>query len=155
MTPPQNAIEIALQQALCSPCRSKRGAVVFELRDGGTTIAVLGRGQNFKPRGFDCDGSLGCKATCRVEAIHAEQMALLNAGHSSLQHADIIHVKSVDGKLVPSGSPNCVECSKLILARGIAGVWLFHEHGWTRYSAGEFHAVSLAAVRWPTTVRPA
>jgi hypothetical protein len=60
------------------------------------------------------------------------------------QGCDMLHVKTVDGELVPSGGPSCVQCSKLALAAGIAGVWLFHEDGWRRYGAVEFHELSLA-----------
>jgi hypothetical protein len=48
--------------------------------------------------------------------------------------------------LVPSGGPSCAQCSKLALAAGIVGVWLYHENGWRRYGAGEFHRLSLLAL---------
>lgn len=136
--PPQHIVDLAVEVSCQSPCRSKRGVVVFH------DDHVVSNGYNFKPRGFDCDGSDACKAACRREAIHAEQMALLSFsaafGRSS---RDLLHVKTVDGRLVASGGPSCVECSKLILACGIAGVWLFHENGWRRYDAAEFHRLSL------------
>lgn len=137
--PPQRLIDYAVEMAKCSPCRSKRGAVIFRenLR--------IASGYNFKPRGFDCDGSSECKATCRTEAIHAEQMALLRAGTYATT-SDMLHVKVTDAGLVASGGPSCVQCSKLALASGIAGVWLFHDTGWRRYEVYEFHRLSLAGL---------
>ncbi len=135
--PPQHIVDLAVEVSGWSPCRSKRGVVIFS--DGNVIIS----GYNYKPRGFECDGSETCKATCRSEAVHAEQQALLSAGSRS--HAsEMIHVKTVEGKIVASGGPSCVECSKLALAAGIAWVWLYHEDGWRRYSGHEFHRLSLA-----------
>lgn len=138
IAPPQHVIDFAVEQSTCSPCQSKRGVVIF------WGIEIISHGYNFKPRGFDCDGSDACKANCRREAVHAEQMALLAAG-SRAHASQLIHVKSVDGKLVPSGGPSCVECSKLIRAAGLAWVWLYHEDGWKRYTSEEFHRLSLAS----------
>lgn len=138
--PPAHIVELAIEVSGWSPCRSKRGVVVFNGDD------VLAHGHNRKPRGFDCDSSSECKSTCRDEAIHAEQDALLTAG-TKARGADMLHVKTVDGVLVASGGPSCVQCSKLALAASIAGVWLYHEHGWQRYETAEFHRLSLAAAR--------
>jgi hypothetical protein len=74
--------------------------------------------------------------------VHAEQAALLRVGRRA-RDSEMLHVKTVDAALVPSGPPSCVECSKLILAAGIAGMWLFHADGWRRYDASDFHGVSL------------
>src|SRR5690242_11433875 len=72
--PAQRIIDEAIRQSCLSPCRSKRGAVIFF----GT--GIIASGHNFKPRGFECDGSAMCKATCRTSAIHAEQEAILRGG---------------------------------------------------------------------------
>lgn len=138
--PPNPFVVLAVEAALLSPCQSKRGVVIFR------GDYVISRGYNYKPRGFACDGSDACKSTCRIEAVHAEQHALLQAGLAACG-ADLVHVKSVDGRLVPSGDPSCVQCSKLILAVGIDGVWLFHEDGWQRYDAERFHRLSLRSNR--------
>lgn len=143
LQPPPHVIDFAVEIASMSPCRSKRGAVIFDGDD------ILSHGYNFKPKPFDCDGSETCKATCRAEAVHAEQMALLCMRGSAFQK-EMLHVKAVDGKLVASGGPSCVQCSKLALAIGIAGVWLFHEDGWRRYDSAEFHHLSLAAASLPS-----
>ena len=131
-----DAMPYAIAAANQSPCRSKRGAVVFADR-------IISVGFNSPPPRFSCDGSEQCKATCRKTAVHAEQRAILNAPRSELRGCSILHVKTVDGLLVPSGPPSCLECSKLILEAGIEYVWLFHEDGWRRYGAEEFHRLTL------------
>jgi deoxycytidylate deaminase len=136
--PPKHIVDLAVEVAGWSPCRSKRGVVIFSGEN------VVTHGYNYKPRGFDCDQSDTCKATCRHEAVHAEQQALLAAGRAA-ECAEMLHVKSVNGKLAASGGPSCVQCSKLARACGIAGVWLYHEDGWRRYEMVEFHRLSLAA----------
>lgn len=136
--PPAHLVEFAVEQAMHSPCRSKRGSVIFLGDD------IVSHGYNYRPL-VACDGSPDCKATCRQTAVHAEQVALLAAGSSRAWCADMLHVKAIDGKLVPSGGPSCVQCSKLGLVAGIAGIWLYHEDGWRRYSGEEWHRLSLLA----------
>lgn len=138
--PPAEMVHVAVSVAAQSPCLSQRGAVVFDKH------VVTGFGCNDKPNGFTCDRTEHCKATCRVEAVHAEQIALLKAGRYA-HGCDLLHVKVVDGALVPSGEPSCVECSKLMVAAGIDGVWLYHDDGWRKYAMREFHGRSLAYVR--------
>lgn len=137
--PPPHIVIRALEMACESPCRSKRGVVIFRGAD------VITRGFNFKPKWFECDGSATCKADCRWKAVHAEQHALLAAG-TKASGAEMLHVKAVNGVLVSSGGPSCVECSKLALAAGIAGVWLYDD-GWRRYAIKEFHQLSLTSAR--------
>jgi deoxycytidylate deaminase len=145
MNPPDVVVAAAVAEACKSPCLSKRGAVLFHNGNG-----ISGRpfcaAHNRKPQGFSCGGSAQCKATCRDEAVHAEQSTLLQAGGSA-RATDLVHVKVVDGALVASGPPSCVQCSKLILTAGVRGVWLFHEGGWHRYPAHEFHQRSLENAR--------
>jgi deoxycytidylate deaminase len=136
--PPRHIVELAVQVSGWSPCQSKRGVVIFSGED------VIAHGYNYKPRGFDCTQDATCKATCRREAVHAEQQALFSAGQKS-EGADMLHVKTVDGVLVASGGPSCVECSKIARVAGIAGVWLFHDTEWRRYEMVEFHQLSLNA----------
>jgi deoxycytidylate deaminase len=139
-SPPEDIIRLAMLESSWSPCRSKRGVVIFS--DG----RVIAQGHNHKPRGFECDGSATCKATCGVEALHAEQVALLAAG-SQAHASEMVHVKTVNGRLVPSSGPSCVQCSKLMRAAGIAWMWLYHEDGWRGYAMDEFHRLSVAASR--------
>lgn len=139
---PARFVQQAIAASTCSPCRSKRGVAIFSSQ---TSIAT---GYNYKPSAFACNGSATCKATCRIEAVHAEQAALLLAGRNA-EGADLIHVKTVDGALVVSGGPSCVQCSKLILVAGIQSVWLYEAHGWQQYTAEDFHRRSLAAADPP------
>lgn len=137
-TPPRYAVKAAIEASWKSPCQSKRGVAVFNRVD------VIEVGHNHKAGGFSCDGSAACKAFCRIDAIHAEQHALLSR-NGRFNGADMLHVKTVDGALVPSGGPSCVQCSKLMLAGGVAGMWLYHADGWRRYDIIEFHRLSLEA----------
>lgn len=139
-------VAIALEAAGHSTCRSQRGAVAFtgnEL-EGFELVAV---GFNQKPD-RTCDGSERCKATCRREAVHAEQ-AMLGSGVDLAAGGpvEVLHVKRAGGNLAPSGGPDCVECSKLLMFAGVVAVWLYHVDGWRRYQIGEFHALSVAAGR--------
>lgn len=121
--------------------RSRRGAVVWQ---PGSPICWTGANQ---PALGVCDGTDECKATCGRTCVHAEQAALLknpqgNAG------SEMLHVKvDAKGDMVPSGGPSCDQCSKLILHAGVAGMWLLHKDGWRRYTAQEFHELTLEACR--------
>lgn len=138
VSPLSYAVVEAIIAANKSLCRSKRGASIWV--DG----QVIASAYNTLATGL-CDGSEACKATCARRAIHAEQGALLEALciGPPIDRASMLHVKTVDGALVPSGPPSCVECSKLILAAGIVEMWLYHQDGWVPYPAREFHNLSL------------
>lgn len=137
----RRAVREAIRISTLSPCQSKRGAAIFAA--GGYPLAPYGLFATGFNKRDGCDGSKRCKATCRAAAIHAEQLAILNAGRKCIG-ADLLHVKTIDGDLVVSGPPSCLECSKLALYAGIVGVWLFHLEGWRRYSIAEFHRLSEA-----------
>lgn len=131
----------AAQQSGC--LRSRRGVVLW--RPGEKHIRI---GYN-KPVLGSCDGSDSCKRICGRNCIHAEQMALLDvvAGVSNAW-CEMLHVKvDAEGRAVPSGPPSCPECSKLILYTGVAGMWLFHEEGWRRYTAQAFHEATMQQVQ--------
>lgn len=142
--PPANVIADAVRASVLSPCLSKRGAVVFS----GDTVLTSGYNNQVPP--LTCSSDAACKATCQQTALHAEQSALVGVGVTA-HDCDLLHVKTVDGRLVPSGPPSCVQCSKLSVAYGIAGVWLFHDTGWRRYHVNEFHELSVRAVASPVT----
>jgi deoxycytidylate deaminase len=151
-TPPADAIEQACAAARRSPCQSKRGAAIF-LRHSGTLVSI---GYNDQVEPFACDGSDACKRWCRFEAVHAEQAALVQADvnlQELPEFPEMLHVKVVGGQLVASGPPSCVACSKLIVAAHIAGMWLYHEHGWRRYDADEFHRLSVNETRRLASIR--
>ncbi len=140
LAPPPAAVAKALDASLHSPCLSKRGVSVWD----PATLKVVATGYNWKLPGDACTGDARCKGTCSKSAVHAEQSALLMLGRNA-GNMDMLHVKTVDGALVASGPPSCVECSKLIAAACIAGMWLYHQGGWRRYTAAEFHRLSLEA----------
>jgi hypothetical protein len=135
-------VTIALEAASTSTCRSQRGAVAFtgsEL-EGRELVAV---GFNQKPAG-DCDGSEHCKATCRREAVHAEQALLLSGVDLAAGgRVEVLHVKAIGGRLVASGGPDCIECAKLLRFAGVIAVWLYHVDGWRWYPIEEFHRLSI------------
>lgn len=156
MTPPADIVQVAIDASLRSTCRSKRGAVAF-LPAGSTAGVsaprsrdeVISFGWNCKPGPVAggvvaCDGSLECRSTCKRDAIHAEQMIVLST--ANLSGCDILHVKTVDGQVAPAVGPKCLECSKLLYAAGVAGVWLLLVDGWRRYPIQEFHQLTLVAV---------
>lgn len=97
----------------------------------------------------ECDGSQWCQDVCRVRCLHAEQVALLKSPFSPGEKGvQMLHLKVVDGKGVPSGPPSCAECSKLIVGAGLEGMWLLHETPnrgpvWQFYPAREFHEQTL------------
>lgn len=141
-TVPMRIVDAVVAEAMKSPCQSKRGAAVFSVSNGVALIEA--RGHNTRPDGA-CTGSDECKATCRETAVHAEQMALLHAGRNAMR-AHMVHLKVVDGRPVVSGVPSCLQCSKLMLAAGVAFVWLLHEAGWRCYPMADFHRATL--VHW-------
>jgi deoxycytidylate deaminase len=145
LNPPAKIVALAVQAGVCSPCaKSKRGAVTWIPTAGGGAIAV-GTGCNAPAIG-DCDGSEACRRDCGRRCVHAEQAALLSPLNHRRIGAEMLHVKVVDGQGVPGGPPSCVECSKLILAAGIVGMWLWEGKGWIRRTAAEFHRETVRNV---------
>jgi len=140
----KDALSAAIAAAKQSPCaKSKRGAVIWN-----PDIGICGIGYNHTPAPFICGQDDTCREACSKINVHAEQAALLNFRRSerankSLRDFDMLHVKVVDDVAVPSGPPSCWQCSKLILACGIKGVWLLHENGLQRYWAVDFHYLTL------------
>lgn len=146
------ALPFAVNAANESPCRSKRGAVIWDNtrwnNQGYAYREVIAVGFNQLPGLYTCDGSERCKSNCGKTALHAEQAAILRAQPVQLVGASMLHIKTVDGLPVPGGPPSCLECSKLILASGISWMWLFvgveeDTAEWCRYSAEEFHYKTL------------
>jgi deoxycytidylate deaminase len=89
-------------------------------------------------------------------AVHAEERAILAALADGIQLGpgwELLHVRVVNGKAVPSGPPSCVKCSRLILESGISTMWLLHTEGLVAYAAERFHELSLAFHNLPTTRR--
>lgn len=113
-------VNLAVEEAMLSPCRSKRGVVIVD-----ADSVLISSGFNHQPFPFQCDGSEACNRSCGKTAIHAEQAAILSAKRD-IAGAVMLHVKAIDGKPVASMSPSCLECSKLILKSGIAWMLLLH-----------------------------
>lgn len=148
MSPPQFAIDAAVQLAITSPCcKSKRGVVIYQPGDGGMLISG---GHNAPPRPLGCDGSHACMANCAKLCEHAEMEALRDMNAHYLDQLELLHVKTVDGQLVVSGGPSCWQCSRSIAReRRVVGVWLFHDTGWRRYTTEDFHKLTLKACGLP------
>jgi deoxycytidylate deaminase len=138
------ALARAVEAAQLSPCvKSTRGVVIFR---ADTDECIIGF--NHPPAPFTCDGSPACRAACGKVCVHAEAHALIEATKGLtnpwfLDEAEMLHVKVVDGREVPSGSPSCWQCSRLILESGISDMWLLHEEGLQTYTAEEFHRLTL------------
>lgn len=128
--------ELAVRKANDSPCcKSKRGIVLVS-SSGIEAVAC-----NAPPEGFSCTGTDFCKKNCNKLCVHAEEAALLD--HTGGGDLEMIHVKTVNGELVPSGNPSCWQCSRAIVHAGVKGMWLYHADGWKRYTANEFHRLTL------------
>lgn len=161
MTPDQCHIDHALRVAAQSPCRSKRGVVLFH----PTTGAVRGAGFNGPPIG-GCPGRSVCAGKCGQLSVHAEMRALRAAALYLPNYADgmpdgtweLLHVElAADGGVVACDGPSCVTCSREIADVGfVGGVWLYEREQWPdatggwdgraqwrRYSAEEFHRTTL------------
>jgi deoxycytidylate deaminase len=135
-------VEAAAAAARFSPCqKSKRGVAIW--RAGQSVEHVRHVGFNHPPHGFHCDGSEACRAACNKVCVHAETHVLLQAG-TWAQGMEMLHVKVVDDEPVHSGVPSCWQCSRNVVQAGISGFWLLHEDGPRRYTASEFHELTLA-----------
>jgi hypothetical protein len=137
-SPPDRVIAEAVEQARMSPCaKSKRGAVLFyaigsERIDRGRSAPIgrtVGHGFNHPPEGFVCDGSMSCRSDCAKICIHAEDAAIRNVHPDYVYGIELVHVKVVDGELVPGGPPSCWQCSRVI-AETEYPVWLFEAQRW-------------------------
>ncbi len=147
------ALSLATKIATGAGCaKSKRGVVIWS--DEG----VLAAGSNSPPTGFICGGS--CGPQCNKVAVHAEQRALMNClkRGKRVVGAEMLHVKVTqqeDGVWLATagGPPSCVDCSKLILESGIAGMWLYEDRpegpSLVRYTAQEFHEATLTNLGLP------
>lgn len=146
--PPVTAIAAAIAAAEQSPCsKSKRGASVFH----PATTTIYGVGFNGQPSPFACSGSEACRASCSQLCVHAEVRAIRRATFGSwtreLNGLEMLHVKVVDGMLVSSGSPSCVQCSREIVDVGLSAMWLYENDAWKRYTAVDFHQRSIDSIR--------
>lgn len=165
--PGQHMIDHALRIAAQSPCRSKRGVVLYDMRTG----AFRGAGFNGPPQG--CPGRAVCAGTCGKRSAHAEMRALRCAEDYRLDFTlfgpyDLIHVElAADGGVVACAGPSCPGCAAQILDVGfVGGVWLYERfeedsvagvvtderigrhtprmvERWLRYDAQQFYMATL------------
>lgn len=146
--PPDNIIRIALEQAAQSPCRSKRGAVIY--CDGPAAGHLfLGAGFNGPPGGR-CPGRAICAGNCGQRSVHAEVRAIRNVQWPHPKSSDLVHVELapgpyaidversadglpigqaphiISGEVVACDGPSCPGCAAQILDVGfVGGVWLY------------------------------
>lgn len=156
---PHGIARAVVDAANTAPCaKSRRGVVVFcrsrDLRVERRGVpanapVVLATASNGPPGGWSCDGK--CRDACGQVAMHAEQRAILAALQAGyrVKGADVVHVKTVDGRAVPSGVPSCLACSKFMVETKIARVWLYQARNggagaWYVWSAEAFHVATLA-----------
>lgn len=140
--PPTRVIREAVRVANLSPCdKSKRGVVLynepsFDRWASSPQLAhlenlTLSTGFNGPPPGFKCLGRNKCGSDCARVCLHAEDRAIRGAASlSDITDHVLVHVKAVNGELVPGGPPSCEACSKVIADVGIRAVWLFEATRW-------------------------
>lgn len=94
--PPDEVVTHALQVAALSPCRSKRGAVIWNASTG----SFLGHGFNAPPALLACPGREVCAGTCGQRAVHAETRAIYSAALARVPNletspitCDLLHVE--------------------------------------------------------------
>jgi len=80
----------------------------------------------------------------RCYAIHAEQMALINA-KTEVKDATMYHIKIKNGKRVPIESPTCTVCNRMLKEAGIYFVCLQKE-GYVKYSPEEIVNISFKKI---------
>lgn len=152
----ERAIEVATSIANAVPdgaCqKSHRAAVIFKWsrRHDAEHVDVLTVAVNGPPYGFRCSRDEACRLHCGKVCVHAEEGALLYTAPNDTYGAEILHAKVVGGQIVASGPPSCWQCSRAILERGLAGVWLLHDSGWRRYVPDDFHEMTLNNHGLPT-----
>lgn len=154
--PPRFMIDRAREAALKSPCLKSRRGVVLYRPLSGTAWSFVSDGFNSPPGAFSCTGTDLCRRDCAKLCLHAEDRALRAAG-TWTYGLTMLHVKVIDGKVVPGGPPSCWQCSRLVVEADIHGVWLYelppgnltghdllHVVGnWRFYTPEEFHLATL------------
>ena len=80
----------------------------------------------------------------RCYAIHAEQMALINAKYD-LEGSIMYHTKIKNGKRVPIEVPTCTVCNRMLKEAGVYFVCL-QEEGYVKYSPEEIVNISFKKI---------
>ncbi len=152
----RSCIDEMIKEGSRGPCaKSKRVSAIIscslETYDGISSYPYI-IATNTPPGKFVCLNNEACKANCNKVCVHAEENVILKAfQYRTIEVAGgaCLHLKIVDGKPVPSGKPSCVYCSRKILQSGLKYMFLFHETGWCRYTAEEFHEHTLRNLELP------
>lgn len=141
----KEALEAAIRAAQWSTCKKSRRGVVIWRRNGG----LISSGWN-QPAMGHCDGSAECRRDCNKICVHAEVYALREAARygKGISHSEMLHVKVVKSRAVPSGPPSCWQCSREILGSGVRVMWLLHADAsgapfLKSYTVKEFHEATL------------
>jgi len=148
--PPSEVIDLAIRAANTSPCaKSKRGVALFFIDDGGV-VRFSSVGVNTPPGGLPCLRTEACAKRCASYCVHAEQRALCAVRYGDpLSRLEAVHVKTVDGALVPGGGPSCLPCANAVMDAEIAAFWLYEVDDpprWRRYTTREFYDATAAHV---------
>lgn len=127
-TPPLQTIELALAVAARSPCRSKRGVVIYDRSTGD----CLGTGFNGPPSG-ECPGRTVCAGNCGQRSVHAEMRAIRDVERRQQPlislDLNLIHVElAAGGNVTACKGPRCWQCASVILDVGfVSSVWLYEK----------------------------
>ncbi len=140
----EKAAEVGNDKSRC--LKSKRGAIIVY-----KGIDIIAEGYNAPPRDEEecthCMRDYFRNRTSTTEpcrAIHAEQMAMINAlrKNINLEGTAMYYAKNKNGIFVPSSSPSCTICSKLIHELGINFIMMTKE-GILKYEPEEFNRLSF------------
>jgi deoxycytidylate deaminase len=102
-----------------------------------------------------CDGSAACRRDCSRRCVHAEARALDAILPTLFHRAGLLRLVHVEidegGQVVMCDGPSCGECSKMILDRGVGGIWLYERQMQdihAREVTGQGAVVITAGARW-------
>lgn len=146
----RSCIDEMILEGSRGPCaKSKRVSAIIssslETYDGISSYPYI-IAVNTPPGKFTCMNNELCRVNCNKVCVHAEENVILQAFKYrtiEVMGGACLHLKIVGGKAVASGNPSCISCSRKILQAGLKYMYLFHENGWKRYEAEEFHQLSL------------
>lgn len=147
IAPPDQVVKLALEVASRSPCRSKRGVVLYDPHG-----APSGAWHNGPPKDA-CPGSAICTGTCSQRAVHAEVRALRAAQIARtataalggrLEPLDLVHVeRAADGCRFCAAGDRFIAPDIHLIGNGPGTLTCEAEASWHHYSAEEFFRLTL------------